>query len=248
MKRLGIIDWGIGGISIYKLIKQNLGDTSVTYFSDTGVTPYGKMDRRELSDRLDTVVEYLIDKGVTHVVIGCNAASTALSELRDHKIPIEGVIKPAVAMAVKLKPKKLAVIGGRRTVVSGVYRRAFQEDNIVVEQRIAQPLSGLIEKGDISSPELIAAAKQILEPIKNSSHILLACTHYPAITAILQSLVSLQTQFIDPASEMVKIVSNWKIDQNGGDIFVTTGDAKAMKRNAKLAFGVTIEKVSSVGI
>ena len=157
MKRLGIIDWGIGGISIYKLIKKSLGNLSVTYFSDSGATPYGKMERRELSDRLDTVIEYLIGKGVTHVVIGCNAASTALSDLRDHKIPIEGVIKPAVAMAVKLKPKRLAVIGGRRTVVSGVYRLAFREHNISIDQRIAQPLSGLIETGDISSPDILAA-------------------------------------------------------------------------------------------
>lgn len=248
MKRLGIIDWGIGGVSIYKSIKESLGDISVTYFSDTGVTPYGKMQRRELPERLNTVIEFLIQQGVTHVIIGCNAASTALSDLRDHKIPIEGVIDPAVALAAKLQPKKLAVIGGRRTVVSGVYRRAFQSHDISIEQRIAQPLSGLIEKGDVSSPQILAAAKQILGPIRNSSHILLACTHYPAITPVLRALVSSQTQFIDPAGEMAKIVSRWKIELNGGDIFLTTGDARAMKLSAKLAFGVTIEKVSSVGI
>ena len=50
MKRLAIIDWGIGGVSIYKLIKERLGQIPVTYFSDTGVTPYGKVTRAECVD------------------------------------------------------------------------------------------------------------------------------------------------------------------------------------------------------
>ena len=47
--KLGILDWGIGGVSIYKLIKEKRPDVPVIYFSDTGATPYGKMERRELA-------------------------------------------------------------------------------------------------------------------------------------------------------------------------------------------------------
>ena len=75
---LGIIDWGIGGISVYKLIKERRPDVPVVYFSDTGVTPYGKMSRTELTRRLNSVIGFLKTKGVTHLVIGCNAASTAI--------------------------------------------------------------------------------------------------------------------------------------------------------------------------
>jgi len=57
--RLGIIDWGIGGVSIYKLIKQKLGDVPIIYFSDTGATAYGKMTRRELVSRLNRVIAFL---------------------------------------------------------------------------------------------------------------------------------------------------------------------------------------------
>lgn len=248
MKRLGIIDWGIGGISIFKLIKEQLGDVAVTYFSDTGATPYGKMSRRELASRLDLVISHLIEYGVTHVVIGCNAASTAIEDLNDHGVSVKGVIEPAVLMAASLNPKKLAVIGGRRTVVSGIYRRSSAKHGIKIEQRIAQPLSALIESGDISSEHLIAAATKILRPIRNASHILLACTHYPAIEPILRELVSRKTQFIDPAAEMVKIVADWNIDNGASDVFLTTGDPDAMCRSARLAFGVDIDKASRVSI
>lgn len=105
MKRLGIIDWGIGGISIVKLIKKQLGDVPVIYFSDTGVTPYGKMSRTELVSRLNVVITFLKSQGVSHLIIGCNAASTVIANLDNHGIEIEGVIEHAIAETVKLKPK-----------------------------------------------------------------------------------------------------------------------------------------------
>jgi len=244
---LGIIDWGIGGVSIYKVIKEQLGDVPVLYLSDTGVTPYGKMARRELAERLDAVIEFLKAKGATHIVIGCNAASTAIVDLADHGIPVKGVIEPAVAFTSRLKPKQLGLIGGRRTVVSGIYRRKFSKNNISLEQRVAQPLSGLIESGDTSSEHLRSEAKRILSPLKNCTHILLACTHYPAISNVLADFVSPQTKLVDPATEMVKIVSKWRFAA-GDDQFFTSGDGAAMKRSAKNAFGVTIRPVKKVTI
>lgn len=243
---LGIIDWGIGGVSIYKLIKERMPGAAILYFSDTGATPYGKMGRRELSERLDAVIEFLKSKGMTRLVIGCNAASTAIGDLRDHGIKIDGVIEPAVEAAARLKPARLGVIGGRRTVVSGVYRRAFAAKGIDINQRIAQPLSGLIESGDTASDVLRSEAKRILSPLKNCSHVLLACTHYPAIEPVLREYVSELTKFIDPAAAVVKKLG--KLNSAGEDRFFTTGDARQMKRSAKLAFGVEIDAIEKAKI
>ena len=246
---IGIVDWGIGGVSIYKLIKERVPEAGILYFSDTGAIPYGKMGRRELAERLDSVIGLLKSKGMTRLVIGCNAASTAIADLRDHGMRIDGVIAPAVEAAAKLKPKRLGVIGGRRTVVSGVYRRAFANRGIHIDQRIAQPLSGFIEGGDTSSDVLRAEAKRILSPLKNCSHVLLACTHYPAIEPMLRDFVSPSTKFIDPAAAVVKKLG--KISSVGQDRFFTTGNSVQMKRSAKLAFGVdieSIEKVRSIGV
>jgi glutamate racemase len=241
--RLAVIDWGIGGISIYKLIKSQLGHIGITYLSDTGVTPYGKMTRPELVARLNTVIEFLELQGVTHLVIGCNAASTALPFLDMRNVVVEGVIDSAVRVAEKARPSKLALIGGRRTVLSGVYRRALADRGIRVEQRVAQPLSGQIENGDVSSPELRDQCRRILTPIKNCSHVILACTHYPAISNVLKEFVSEKTIFIDPAAELVNRVSQWKLTPGDSDVFITTGDPVKMKTAADRAFGVKIDKV-----
>jgi len=246
--RLAIIDWGIGGISIYRLIKQDLGDIPVTYFSDTGVTPYGKMTRPALIERLNTIIGFLASRGVTHLIIGCNAASTVIPFLAYGDLELQGVIEPAAAFTADLRPADLGLIGGRRTIVSGVYRRAFCAKGIGVRQRIAQPISGLIESGDTSSEILRETAGRILRPLRNCSHILLACTHYPAIVPLLSEFVSPQTEFIDPASQMVKIVKTWKLLDGGDDLFLTSGNADLMERSAQNAFGVSTGPVSHMTI
>ena len=90
---LGIIDWGIGGIGVYKALKERLGDLPVVYFSDTGTTPYGKMSKRELNGRLDQVIAFLKAQGAANIVIACNAASTAIPYLDKTGVSIEGVIE-----------------------------------------------------------------------------------------------------------------------------------------------------------
>ena len=247
--RLAIIDWGIGGISIYKLIKSRPGNIGITYFSDTGATPYGKMPRQQLIARLNDVIGFLASQGVTHLVIGCNAASTALPFLDTSQMKkVEGVIDSAVDVAEKTRPSRLGLIGGHRTILSGVYRKAFADRGIKVNQRIAQPLSGLIESGDVSSHTLREHCRQILSPIRKSSHVVLACTHYPAISDVLKEFVSPETIFIDPAGELVSRVKRWNVPVGGSDLFMTSGDPEKMKIAALNAFGVKIKKVQKRSI
>ena len=158
------------------------------------------------------------------------------------------MIDTAVAMTVKLKPTQFGLIGGRRTVVSGVYRRGFADVGLRSSQRIAQPLSGLIESGDIGSDKLRDEAKRILSPISNSSHILLACTHYPAIEPVMREFVSGSSIFLDPAAELVSKVGKWAIPVGSVSEFLTTGDPKRMCIAASKAFGVNIEKADNTKI
>ncbi len=246
--KLAIVDWGIGGLGIYRLIRSQLGDMPVLYFSDTGVTPYGRMSREQLVDRLSKVFSFLEQQGVSHVVVGCNAASTVLPLMKIDKLRVAGVIEGAIAMIAKLSPPKLALIGGRRTVLSGVYRRGFAERGINLTQRIAQPLSALIEAGDTSSPELREECRKILGPIRDSSHLLLACTHYPAITSVIRDYVSRSTVMIDPANELIRTIRRWRLKQPTGgqlasDRFITSGNSAKMKVAAFNAFGVKIRKI-----
>ena len=243
-KKFAVLDWGIGGIGIYKEIKAR-SRASVLYFSDTGALAYGKMHRRDLVRRLETVVEFLRNKGVTDLVIGCNAASTVIPYLRTNGVRITGMIEKAAEAAANEKPARVGVIGGRRTILSRVYRKAFEARGIAVKQRIAQPLSGLIESGDLGSDRFRGEAKRILSPLRKCSHILLACTHYPAAAKTLAECLPGDVRFIDPAGYLVD-----SLDLNnavsGGDEVYTTGNTSQMKRAAKAAFGVEIKEVKKI--
>lgn len=246
--RLGIIDWGIGGLGIYKLIRARLGPVPALYFSDTGVTPYGKMSRHELVARLNSVLDFLRSQEIRHLVVACNAASTVIPFLKVGRLKVEGVVESAVRAAQRRRPTKLALIGGRRTVLSGMYRRALAERGIPVIQRIAQPLSGFIESGDVSSSALRSECRRILSPLANCSHILLACTHYPAIIPVMKEAVSEDTVFVDPAAELVKRIRQWNLPFGEADTILTTGDPEKMAAAALIAFGVDFKKIRKVTI
>jgi glutamate racemase len=243
-KKFAVLDWGIGGIGIYKEIKAR-SRAFVLYFSDTGAVAYGKMPRVELAERIEHVIEFLRGKGVTDLVIGCNAASTAIPFIKPGEIRITGVIEKAVEAAAKEKPARLGVIGGRRTILSRVYRNAFEARGIPVKQRIAQPLSGLIESGDLGSEKFCGEAKRILSPLRNCSHILLACTHYPAAAKTLAEFLPNGVTLIDPAKHLADSLDLTNT-RTGSDEFYTTGSPGQMARAARSAFGIEIKEIKKI--
>lgn len=245
---VGIVDWGIGGTSVYQLIKAQRPNTPFIYFSDTGVTPYGRLPRTALRDRLQLVIKKMASMGVTHLVIGCNAASTAIPDLDHGNLTITGVIEPAVREVLNYKIKTLGIIGGRRTITSQAHAQALRAKGITVKARVAQPLSALIEKGDLHSDTLHDECRRILTPLHDVSHLLIACTHYPAVLPVLQQYVSPKTVFIDPAPALVRdfLKLTGLPGGKGPDRFLTSGDPNAMQHAAKAAFGIRIKKAERV--
>jgi len=63
---------------------------------------------------------------------------------------------------------------------------------------------------------------------------------YPAIPNVMKDFVSPETIFIDPAEQMLEKISCWNLDAGGKDVFLTSGDAKAMRRLASKAFACEI--------
>ncbi len=82
MNRIGMIDWGIGGLGVYKELVTDSPQFTCVYISDSGFTPYGKTPKLKLIRRLNQIVDFLRRKGVKTVIVACNAASTVLDELK----------------------------------------------------------------------------------------------------------------------------------------------------------------------
>ena len=241
---LGILDWGIGGLGFYQLFRARFPRSRVVYWSDSGTAPYGKQAPAELTARIDVVARAMAARGVTHLALACHAASSVLHRLpqnRSGRPEITGIIEPGVnAICALRRPGFVGVMGGRRTILSGVYRRMLA--GLTVRQRIAQPLSAYVEAGDLDSAALRRDLTAIMSPIQKVDTLLLACTHYPALAPAIQ-IHAPQSTIVDPAAAMLRwIERSWPLGQwnEGADAFITTGDPKAMRRAASMAFGVKI--------
>jgi glutamate racemase len=254
---IGILDWGIGGIGLYQMIKRAHPSLAITYWSDAGFTPYGKLSAPALAARIRAVAISLRERGVTHLAIACNAASTVLPLGNDPKLPtISGVIEHGVRAANQWgrtagKRSIVAIVGGRRTILSGNYRREIQRSShLTVKQRIAQPLSALIESGQLHSAIMTQTLTKIMRPIRDADALILACTHYPAIASQF-ALHAPNAKLIDPAQHMLRwIESHWPMTaaRRGSDTFLTTGDPQAMQRAALAAFSEKLPRPNHVKI
>jgi len=104
--------------------------------------------------------------------------------------------------------------------------------------RIAQPLSGHIEGGTVESRECQAALDRIFAPLRDADSVLLACTHYPAITPAIRVRVP-RAQLLDPAEALVThVLENAPLPRRrAADRLLTTGDADAMRAATRRAWG-----------
>jgi glutamate racemase len=162
-------------------------------------------------------------------------------------LPVSGVIAPAIAAALADPARRLGVIGGRRTIRSGLYRRALLAAGRRVCQRVAQPLSAMVERGELDGPALASELDRILAPLRRIDALVLACTHYTALLAPVRERLP-GVRIIDPAAATLAEVerSGWLSGHGGTDMFLTTGSPTATREAARLAFGARLPEVQQV--
>lgn len=247
--KLGVLDWGIGGVDFQARLRARHPELAMLYWSDSGATPYGKLSREALALRVASVIGELRGRGATHVVVACNAASTVLEHPAVVEVGVEicGVIAPAIAAALADPAREIGVIGGRRTICSGLYRQGLTAFGRRVISRVAQPLSAMVERGELDSPAVHIALAGILQPLRRVETLVLACTHYAALLPAIRRIMP-DVRIIDPAAVTVaEVERRWCLSgQGAGDMFLTTGEPAAMRAAARLAFGVTLPAVQRV--
>ncbi len=249
MARVGIVDWGIGGLDFYRKFKAAFPGVAVHYWSDAGYTPYGKLGADALRARLSRVMERLAAQGVEHCVIACNAASSVLPV--QTSLRCCGVIEATVGgILARHDPcESIAVLGGERTIASRAYQGPLEDAGFDVMGRVAQPLSAWVEAGTLEGPQVEACIKEIVRPVVDAQILVLACTHYVALAPIIARYVQARV-LVDPARETLDDVRRrWHFESSvAADVFCTTGDPRAMRAAGLRAFGVALEGVDQVEI
>lgn len=227
---------------MYKMIRKDFPKLPLIYFSDSGEVPYGKLSKKALRSRIEKVFKFL---NADMIIVACHSASSVVKASDKNVVGLR--IQTVKAVATK-KPKYVGIIGGGRTIRSGFYRRELNKLGIKTSQRIAQPLSILVERGEVSGALVEGAVKKIMKPLMGYDYVLLACTHYPVLSKVISKNTS--AKLIDPVNELYRsIYKDLKsIKATGKTVFITTGNTNLMKVAARKAFDVKITNVRRVTI
>src|SRR5919201_3796117 len=124
---IGVIDSGLGGLTVLRALIDLLPDEPVVYFGDTGRFPYGPKPDRDVTKYALEMADILTEQEMKVLVVACNrVSSVALGELRrTYDIPIIGVIEPGLRAAIKItRSGRVGVIGTVGTIASGAYQHA----------------------------------------------------------------------------------------------------------------------------
>ncbi|MEQ8688594.1 MAG: aspartate/glutamate racemase family protein [Imperialibacter sp.] len=241
---VGILDYGIGGMGLVKLIQDRHPKTSLIYFSDAGAVPYGKQSKVELRKRIVQVLDFLFRQECRHVVVACHSASSVLIE---SDLNVTSIIPITIDTVLKSGHTNVGIVGGGRTIRSQKYKKALQSSGITVKQRIAQKLSILIEKGIISGEEIESVVRKVVAPFKEEQALLLACTHYPAILNLFKKFLPESCQVIDPIEQVLtQIFPLLNADLSTNHRFLTTGNPGLMKITSEIAFDVSTDQIELV--
>ena len=208
---IGVFDSGVGGISVLKHIRELMPQENLIYVADSKHAPYGNQTPDFIQERSYQLAEFLLKRGVKALVIACNTATAAAAAgLRERypDLPIIGMepaVKPAVAAT---KTGVVGVLATSGTLKSAQFAALLEHYGQGVEV-VTQACIGLVEcveKGGLTSSSTLALLKKYLEPLLNANAdtIVLGCTHYPFVRALIEGLVGNNVVLIDTGAAVAK--------------------------------------------
>ena len=216
---IGIFDSGLGGLTVFRAVREHVPAESLVYFGDTARVPYGTKSAATVTRFSREIVEFLLSCGVKAVVAACNSASAlALSHLEAHyPLPLVGVIEPGAALAVELTHTgRIGVIGTRATIASGAYERAIVARNpgATVLSHACPLLVSLVEEGWTDTPATRLIASEYLAPLRGQVDVLvLGCTHYPLLKPLLGEFMGPEVALVDSAESCARALGVLLDDQ-----------------------------------
>lgn len=235
---IGIFDSGVGGLAVFRAIREVLPSENLVYVADTKYAPYGQRASEYVEARTTAIAEFLVTVGVKAIVVACNTATTvAVRKLRQlYDLPVVGIepgIKPAVEKSVA---KHIVVLATQRTIESDSVRdlrQRFGGDASIVLQA-CPGLVEQVERGEMDDNRTIELLREYTQPVSESGAdvIVLGCTHYAFLEPQIRTFVGDEIMIIEPSRAVARQLqarlanSGLQADtkEAGGDYFFTSAD------------------------
>lgn len=258
---IGVIDSGVGGLTVAKEIMRQLPKEEIIYLGDTARCPYGSRPTEEVKKFTWELINYLLNYNIKMLVIACNTATAlVLDDIKAHiDIPVVGVVYPGARTALKVtKNNHIGVIGTVGTIQSGSYEKALKSINHHVKvESLACPLFvPIVESGNYEGEDAYKIVAESLEPLKANDidTLILGCTHYPILRPVIQQIMGKKVKLISSGDETAREVSTLlhhagmlvTEKRTPNHLFLTTGPKEIFQQIAAKVFGHPVENVKSI--
>lgn len=244
---IGVFDSGVGGLTVLHELLVGLPQEDFLYLGDSARFPYGDRSAPQLRAFSREIADVLLERGVKLIVIACNSAtSSAIDDLpsyvaaRGFDVGVIGVVGPESNLAVaQTRNGRIGVLATPATVASGAYERAvLATDPLVRLTSVACPeLAQISQNGAPITEQDVELARAYCAPLRRAGvdTVILGCTHYPFVRALLQRLLGPQVALVTSGTAIVRRVGNALAlkelgtprETEGRYSFLCTGDADA---------------------
>lgn len=214
-KPIGVIDSGVGGLTVARELMRQLPNESLIYLGDTVRCPYGPRPREEVTKFTFEMVDFLLQKEIKLLVIACNTATAfTLELLRENlTIPVIGVIEPGARAAISVtESKEIGVIGTIGTIESKAYPEALHHisKDLVIYDLACPQFVPLVERDQFSDEAAFDVVENGLLPLLGHQQLdtlILGCTHYPLLHEPIQKVMGNHVEIISSGEETAREVS-----------------------------------------
>ncbi|WP_026693732.1 glutamate racemase [Peribacillus kribbensis] len=260
---IGIIDSGVGGLTVAKEVIRQLPHENIIYLGDTARCPYGPRPLEEVKKFTWQMTRFLLKRNIKMLIIACNTATAAvLDEIRNElDIPVLGVIYPGARAALKLtRSLHVGVLGTEGTIKSGAYETALKNINPLtrVESLACPKFVSIVESGEFKSPIAKKVVAETLKALKGKKldTLILGCTHYPLLGGIISNYMGKDIEVISSGEETASEASvilhfNKQMNESQGEPvykFYTTGSKAIFQKIASEWLERKIDDVETVKI
>ncbi|MDI3548193.1 MAG: glutamate racemase [Halanaerobiales bacterium] len=214
---IGLLDSGVGGLTVAREIALSLPEEELVYYGDTLHLPYGPRTREEVRGFVFKIIDFLIEeKRAKTIVLACNTATAFTLEeaRRRYPVPVFGTLDGACKKAVReSRNQKIGVIGTEGTINSQAYQRALLEldERLQVFATACPRFVELVEEGNFAGREVFDTANRYLDGLKGAGIdvLILGCTHFPYLIPVIRRVMGDKVTLINPAVEMAGEVKKW---------------------------------------
>jgi glutamate racemase len=254
---IGILDSGIGGLTIARAVNRLMPQEKILFFGDTAHLPYGEKSAHAIRTYVHDIAQFFLSRNCKMILIACNSASAAAAQSLQKEfgniVPIVNVIDPIVQWVAAHKTfKKVGVIGTKRTVESRVYSRKITSlrSDVKVHSLATPLLVPMIEEGYFNNNISQAIINNYLSSrnLLSIDALILACTHFPLVKKEIEKYYQGKVEVIDSTDVVAKytyhILKSLKIlsnDEAPEHRFYVSDYTASFQKTTQIFFGSNIE-------